>query len=292
MTQIIERLYAENPIDGTDTFNQVRFYEATDSSGTGTALIAIVSIDTTTINPIDPGFTMYTHTTGDNTKYVSATYYSTTNNNETRRSDWVLQGQDRWDTMFTSELQDSTSSVWTATDRSYIKGKALQALFPDFFYESIDTSLTVVNNSTTQTKIYTVPIGIFQISEVGVGNPNSFTQPFRLVIQDNWEFEQNKLRFFNMSGLSDTYPLRIVASKKYMEVGQVPTRLDPLAMLYMKMSAYQKLADDYPRYLKWSRLQKGNKVTLEGLRLLIKDLRNQFEEERGRQKSLFRSGRI
>ena len=191
--------------------------------------------------------------------------------------------------MFMDELQDTASAVWSANDREYIKQKALEALYPDFFYEVIDTSLTV-DKDTTPSHTYTTPFGIFYISEVGIGKPNDqANQPFTILNDENWSFEQDKLHIYSLAGVTDAYQIRLIASKKYLEVGEVPTRLDPLVMYHLRMSAYIKLADDFPRFLKWSKLQKGSKVTLEGLRLLIKDYERRFLEERERMKSLARS---
>lgn len=288
MAAIVVRLYSNNPNDGTTSFDQVKFYEATSSAGAGKALITTVSIDTTNRNPIDPGFTSKLHTTGDNTKYAASAWYNSTTTVETRTSDWVLQGEDRWDTMFKNEMQDTAEAVWTATDRKSYKSRALEALYPDFFFESIDTSLTIANNSTTQTHQFSLPFGMFLVAEVGVGKPNDQTnQPFKILHPDNWTIEQDKLNIKSLSGLTDTHQIRMIGSKKYMEVGEIPLRLDPLALIHMRMSAYLRLSDDYPRFLKWSRMQKGTKVTFAELKAWIKDLDRLFEAEKGRLRDMF-----
>lgn len=288
MAAIVTRLYAENPKNLTDDFSHVKFYDATDSSGSGKALLATVAIDTSNTNPIDSGFTSYLHNTGDNTKYVSASYYYNdgATSRETRTSEWVLQGQDRWDTMFKNEMQDSAEAVWDATDRQYFKERALEALFPDFFFEKIDTSLTVDNNSSSQTYQYTLPQGFFYIAEVGIGRPNSQSvQKFVIVTPDNWKVEQNKLMFASLSGLTDDYDIRLVGSKKYMEVGEVPVRLDSLIMIHLRMSAYMQMSDDFPRFLKWSRMQKGTKVSFAEMKEWVKSLDRMFQAEKQRIKS-------
>lgn len=293
MAAIVVRLYADNPKTGTTDFSQVRFYSATNSSGASQTLIKAVNIDTANINPVDPGFTSYLHTTGDDTLYVASSWYNATTTVETRLSPWILQGQDRWDTMFMDELRDTAAAVWTASDRSYLKQKALEALFPDFFYEVIDTSLIVTNNATTQTHSLTIPFGIFYIAEVGIGKPNDqANQPFKILMAENWRFEQNQLNILSLSGLVDGRQIRLIASKKFLEVGEVPRRLDPLVMLHLRMSAYTWLADDYPRFLKWGRLQKGTKITLEGLRALIADYERKFNQEKLRMKELWMASKI
>lgn len=287
------KLFSDNPKDGTTTFNQVRFYQADDSSGTNSALIATVAIDTSNLNPIDPGFTYYIYTSGNTSKFYASTWYQSASAVETDKSTWIQGGQDRWDQMFMDEMQDTTSSVWTSTDRGYFKTKALEALYPDLFYESIDTSLTIVNNSTTQTYTYALPFGMFYVSEVGIGSIDSqSTVKFSLVQPNNWKVEQNRLVFGSLASMGDGYTIRLVGSKKYTEVGQVPVRFDPVVMYHLRMSAYLKMADDFPRFLTWARLQKGTKVQFENIRLHAREYERIFNNELSKVKDLMQAVRI
>lgn len=284
------KLYSENPTDGTTTFDKVRFYEATDANGSGATLIATVSIDTENINSVDPGFTSYSYTNGNSARYYASSWYNSLNTIETDKSDYLLADQDRWDTLFKNELQDTASDVWSSADRARFKEAALQALYPDFFYETIDTSIEVVNNSTNRYFQYTIPFGIFYISEVGVGSPNDQSnEPFKIILPDNWVIDQNKLVFRSLGSLTDGYPLRLVCSKKYVAVGEVPTRLDPLVLYHLRMNAYLKLADDYPRFLTWARLQKGTKVSFESLRTQAAMFERMFNSEKEKMKEMGRA---
>lgn len=288
----VVKLFADNPKDGTTSFDKVRWYEANDSSGTGVTLIATSDINTANINPIDPGFTSYVYSSGSTSKYYASSWYNSSNTTETDKSAYVQGGQDRWDTMFAEEMQDTAAAVWSSTDRARFKTKALEALFPDFFYDTINTDLTV-DNDTAPSLQYTLPFGIFSVAEVGVGKPNdTVNQPFRIVHPNNWRVEQNKLVFGSLSGLTDDYDIRLVCSKKYLEVGEVPQRLDPLVMYHLRMSAYIKMADDYPRFLTWARLQKGTKVSFENLRVHAREFERMFNAEKDRVKDLLPSGRI
>jgi len=287
------KLYSDNPDNGIDSFDKIRFYEATDNDGTGATLIATVAINIANVNPIDPGFTSTPYTSGSTTKYYASTWYNSITGAETDKSDWILGGTDRWDTMFRLLMKDTAKTVWADADLAEFKRNAIEALYPEFFYESIDTSLTVVNNSTTKTKSYSLPLGIFNISEVGVGNPNDEDNyPFGIVVASNWNIEQNKLVFGSLSDLTDGYPIRLICSRKYYDVGQVPARLDSLIMLHLRKSAYMQMVDDYPRFLNWSRLQKGTRVTFEGLKLLVNQYDNMFQKEKDRIKDMERSTRL
>lgn len=279
MAATVIRLYAENPKDGTSTFDQIRFYEATDSSGTGKTLLNTSNVSTSNTSPIDPGYTTYLHTSGDTTKYAATAWYNSTSGAETRTSSWVLQGEDRWDTMFKDEMQDTAEAVWTATDRGYFKDKALEALFPDLQRIVVDSTLSIDKTSGAEQYTYSIPSGIVEIFEVGVGDVDNITSTFKIAHPDNWKVEQNKVHFDSLASYDDAETIRLVASKKFMEVGEAPTRFDPLVMMHLRMSAYIKLADDYPRFLKWSRLQKGTKVSFENLRVHAREFERKFKDE-------------
>lgn len=283
----IIKLYAKNPKDGTDTFDKVRFYEASDSDGTGATLLQTVDVDTDNISVIDGGYTSYTYTAGDTDNYYASTFYDSTDDIETDYSDWVQGGQDRWDQKFSEELNDSDGDVWDSDLRDRFKTDALNALYPDFFREVIDTSLTIANETDNQQYIYTVPAGIFSISEVGVGETDTDatnTRDFSKVKHDYWTFEKNKLHFHSLSGLSHGDTIRLIAGKKYLSVGEVPDYLDPLAVLHMRMSAYIRLADDYPRFETWARMQKGTRVSFENLRVHAREFERKFKEMKAEMK--------
>jgi len=275
-------LYSKNPNDGTTNFDQVKFYEATDSSGTGATLLTTKDIDTTRTTIIDAGYTSHTYTGGDTDNYYASTFYNSTSTTETDYSDWVQGGQDRWDTKFMTEMDDSSSEVWSASLRDEFKQDALNALYPDFFREVIDTSLTIQNETNDQTYVYTVPFGIFGIQEVGVGDvdttSSTSSRDFAKVKNDYWTFEKNKLHFHSLSGLSHGETIRLIGSQKFLTVGEVPEYLDALALLHMKMDAYAKLADDFPRFKTWARLQKGTRVSFENLRVHAREFERKFKE--------------
>jgi len=282
------KLYCKNPNDGTDSFDKVKWYEADDSSGTSASALQTggvdveTSIDISTVEAINPGYTTYMYQSGDTSKYYASTWYNSTSGAETGYSDWTQGGQDKWDEKFKQEMDDTSSEVWSSDMRAEFKKDALDSLFPDFFREVIDTSLTIQNETDNQTYIYTVPFGIFNISEVGVGNTDtdsSNARDFEKVKNDYWTFEKNKLHFHSLSGLNDGETIRLIASKKYLDVGEVPEYLDPLAMLHMKMNAYLDLANDYPRFKKWGRLQKGTRVSFENLRVQAREFERKFKEK-------------
>jgi hypothetical protein len=277
------KCFSKNPKDGTTTFDKVRFYEATDDEGTGATLIATVAIDSSTADTINPGFTFFIYPTGDESKYYATKWYNSVNFIESSYSTWVQGGQDRWDTLFMNDLQDTSSAVWSSTDRSNFKKAAIEALYPDFFLNTIDTSLSIANNSTNQTYTYNVPFGIFKITEVGIGNVNKtslLSRDFKVLKADYWKHEGKTLNLGSLSGLTDGSIIRLVGSKKYTDVGEVPERLDTLVLIHMKMNAYLRLADDYPRFLTWAKLQQGTKVSFENLRVHAREFERKFRENK------------
>lgn len=273
--------YSDNPKDGTTTFDKVRFYRADDTSGTNETLIATVDIDTTTTTAIHPGFTSYVDSAGVLTKYYASSWYNSTSAVETNRSTYVLAGKDRLDTRFENDMQDADEEVFSQTDKADFKKDAIEALYPEFYRDVIDTSLEVAYSSTSTKYIYTVPFGIFSITEVGYGNINAdstTSHDFKTVKPAYWKFEGNQLRFDSLPPWQDGDTIRLVAQKKYLEMGEVPVYLDSLLLLHMKMSAYLKMADDYPRFLKWGQLQNGTKVSFENLRVHAREFERKFND--------------
>lgn len=273
----IIKLSVPNPLDGTTTFTSVRFYEATDSSGTGASLLSTESISTTYRSQIDPGFTTYTYTSGATNKYYAARYYNTTTAATSDYTAWTLGGKDRWDTLFETAMDDASNSVWRQAVVLQFKNWALEALFPDLYRQVIDTSLTLDYDS-SPTYTYTVPYGIFHISEVGVGDIENSTSTFTIVHPDNWTLENSTLHFKSLSGLPDLGTIRLICHKKYLEVGEVPERFDHFVLYHMKMNAYLYLADDFPRFKQWAQLQEGTKVSFENLRVHAREFERKFIE--------------
>jgi len=276
------KLSASNPTDGTTTFDKVRFYEATDSDGTGATLLSTVSVDTTTINQIDPGFTTYTYTLGSTAKYYATKYYNSSSTLATDYTTWVLGGKDRWDTMFENEMEDTTNDVWSTTTTSRFKKWALSALYPDLYRQVIDETLTFDDETYT----YTIPFGIFHISEVYVGDTSNSTSTLVKVYPDNWALENSTLHIFNLNGLTDGETIRLIANKKYLEVGEVPEDFDRIVMHHMKMNAYLYLSEDFPRFKQWAQLQEGTKVSFENMRVQAREFERKFIEGKAELRTL------
>ena len=265
-----------NPLDGTTTFDQIQFGQADDSSGTNAAVQQTSSIDTTRRTPINPGFTTYTKTDGATNKYYAVRYKNSSSGVTTDWSPWVLGGKDRWDTLFETEMSDTTNTVWSQAVVASFKQQALEALYPDLFDPSvIDTSLTL-DNDTTPSYQYDIPFGMFNITEVGFGDIDNVTSRFTIVQHDNWKVEGNKLHFMSLSGLTDDAVIRLVGSKKYLEVGEVPERYDYIALNHLKMSAYLFLSEDFPRFKQWGQLQEGTKVSFENMRVQAREFERKF----------------
>jgi hypothetical protein len=281
MANII-KLSVKNPDDGTTTFDQIRFYEADDSSGSGASLLNTSDVDTVNITPVDPGNTTYSHTTGSTSKYYAARYYNSSSGNISDYTTWTLGGEDRWDIMFENELQDTANAVWTAADLKRYKKRALNALYPDLYRIVIDTSLTMDLTSGAEEYEYTLPFGVFDVSEVGTGDVDNIDSTFKVTANDNWKVENNILHFTNISEYSDGDTIRLVAAKKFLSVGEVPEIYDELVMYHLRMSAYLRLADDYPRYLTFAKLQKGTAVSFENLRVHAREFERKFEEGKAR----------
>lgn len=273
----IIKISVPNPIDGTTTFDKIRFYEATDSAGSGATLLATSSIDTSLRYQIDLGETSYTYTSGSTSRYYAGKYYNSTSGLLSDFTTWVLGGKDRWDTMFENDLGDTANAVWSQDDIARYKKWALEALYPDLYRQVIDTSLTL-DNDTTPSYTYSVPFGIFHISEVGIGDIQNSTSTFSIVRADNWTFENSTLHFKQLPSSESSATIRLIANKKYLEVGEVPDRFDRFVIYHLRMSAYLRLADDFPRFKTWGQLQGGSKVSFENLRVHAREFERKFVE--------------
>lgn len=284
------KLFSSNPQDGISSFDKTRFYQADDILGlTNKILIETDDINNSNSDLLNPGFTSLIYTTGSLLKYYASTWYNSVSLAETNPSSWVKGGQSRWDIQFMNEMKDTAEDIWTLTDRENFKKATVEALYPDLYRQVIDISLLVVNDETNQTYQYTVPYGIFAISEVGIGNvdkTSTIDRDFKVLKAGSWKFEKNILKFESLSGLTDGDIIRLVASKKYLDVGEVPERLDFLAMLYMRMSAFLQMADDYPRYKKWAQMQAGSKVSFAELRVHAREYERKFTEQKARIRDL------
>ena len=284
----IIKCFSDNPEDGASTFDKIKFYEANDSAGTGATLIQTVDVDTSTRDLNNPGYTVYLYGNGSTSKYYASKWYSTDLGYLTDYSTWVKGGEDRIDTLFKNELDDTAEAVFTATDRAYFKKAALEALHPEIFKIVIDTSITVENNSTTQTYEYALPHGMNQVLRVGIGNVNKTAledRTYKTIKNIYWSIEKDKIVFSNIGQLTDGYSLRIVGTRKYNHIGEVPIQFDWLILLHMKMSAYLQLADDYPRFKQWAQMQEGSKVSFENLRVHAREYERKFNTEKAKIKN-------
>ena len=282
------KIFIPNPNDGTATFDQVQHGQADDSSGTNAAVINTSSIDTTRRNQINPGTTNYTYTSGATNKYYSGRYKNSSSAVTTDWMTWTLGGKDRWDTMFENEMGDTTNAVWSQATVSRFKQWALESLFPDLVDTVIDTTLTIDNDDTPQ-NTYDVPFGIMNITEVGVGDVNNTTSRFKTVSHDNWKFEAGKLHIMSLSGLVTDEQIRLVATKKYLDIGEVPDRYDRFVMHHLKMSAYLNLAEDFPRFKTWAQLQDATKVSFENMRVHAREFERKFIEGKAEARELANS---
>lgn len=273
----IIKISVPNPLDGTSSFDKIRFFQANDSSGTGVSQIGSdTSIDTSTRYQLDPGVTSLTYTSGLTTKYYAAKYYNSSSGALSDYTTWVLGGKDRWDTMFETEMDDAANTVWSAADVANFKTWALNALFPELYRQVIDTSLTLDNDS-APSYTYTIPFGIFHISEVGIGDLNNSTSTFTKLHNDQWSMENSILHLYRIPPSESGATIRLIASKKYLEVGDVPEMYDSIAMDHMKMSAYLNLSEDFPRFKTYAQLQEGTKVSFENMRVQAREFERKFK---------------
>ncbi len=287
----IIKLSVANPIDGTTTFDKVRFYEADDANGTSAAVVATEDIDLSARSQIDPGATSSIYKSGSTSKYYAATYFNSSSSSETDKTTYIIGSKDRWDTLFETRMDDSANAVWSQSLVAAFKKDALDALFPDLFQQVIDTSLTL-DNDEAPSFTYTLPHGIFNVSEVGIGDIDNATSKWQELHADNWRIENSTLHILKLPTSESSAQIRLIASKKFLEVGDVPERYDAMVLYHLRMSANLDLADDFPRFKQWGRLQDGTKVSFENLRVHAREFERKFRDLKNEQRNLLYPGLI
>ena len=273
------KCFAPNPTDGTATFDKVRFYEADDANGTNAALIATVSISTTEKDLEDRGFTSYLYTTGSTSKYYAASYYNSTSLTETSKGAYIKGGRDRLDDKFLKLMEDTAEAVFDSTSRDRFLEATLEALYPEIQKEVVDTSLAIVKTASADTLLYSIPEGFSIITRVGVGAVETESD-YAEATTGNWTIEGNKLHFYSIDGYTNADVIRLIGLKKYLAIGEVPERYDPLMLLKMEAEAYRWMAKSYPRFEKWAQLQPGTKVSFENLRVSATNLEGEFMRQK------------
>jgi len=267
------KLFSTNPKDGATTFDKIRFYEANDAEGAGAAKIAEIAVDVSKKTLIDPGFTTYLYTSGSTSKYYASSYYNVGSGTETSKSAWTKGGQNRWDKMLLDWAEDDDEEVFDEDARSLFNKNILERLSPELEETLVNTTLTWDEDALT----YTVPDGISEILEIGIGDVDKageFDEP----LSELWSVEGRTLRFTKApSGVNDGDTMRLIHKRRHEEVGEVPTIYDPLILIGLQAEAYKWMASYYPRFEKFAQLRGGSGVSFEGLRAAAKDLDDEFK---------------
>ena len=269
-------LFAPNPEDGTETFNKVKFFEATDAEGAGATLLATVDIDLTTADVADAGFTKFIHETGDLNKFYSAAYFNSVSSLQSDYGSWMQGGRSRLYRKFQSLMGDTTNSVFPHEANIQFEEDAIEALYPEVQRQEVDTSLTIDEDNL----IYTLPRGFSEVTQVGVGDADDPDENFKTVKTGNWEIQEDKLRFMRIRDFNDGDTIRLVAMKKLSKIGEVPEMYDPILLLHMQGSSYRWMSARYPRFEAFSQLQTGSRVSFENLRVTADQFFNEFEKKK------------
>jgi len=275
-------LYAPNPKDGTASFDKVRFYEATDSGGTGQTLLSTVSVNLATRDMEDPGFTSYTHGSGSTAKYYASSYYNSTSASESSLGTYTKGGRDRLHSKFLTIVGDTGESYFDEDTVTQFEEDAIEAMFPELQREAVDVSLSISKSTTSEDQTYTIPPGFTSIHEVAVGDVDwtPTSDAFKLVKPSNWSLDSRTLHLYSLDGLQDTEVIRLIGLKKYDFIGEVPEKYDPLLLLHMQMSMYDWMASRFPRFEDFAQLRAGSGVDFDNLRVTAREFERRFKEEK------------
>ena len=267
-------LFAPNPEDGIETFDQVKFFEADDAEGGGAVLLTTVDIDLTTSDIADAGFTSFIHETGDLNKFYSAAYFNSISSLQSDYGSWMQGGRSRLYRKFQGLMGDTTNGVFPHEAVIQFEEDAIEALYPEIQRQSVDESLGVDEDNL----IYTLPRGISEVNQVGVGDADDPDGQFEIVSTSGWEIQEDKIRFSNLRKFQDGDVIRLVTFKKYRKTGEVPEMYDPALLLHMQGSSYRWMSARYPRFEAFSQIQKGTGVSFENLRVTAAQFLDEFEK--------------
>lgn len=270
MTLIID---GRNPSDGIATFDQMEFYSAS-SLGGSYSLLATVNIDTTTITDLSPGFTSYTHTAGDSSKFYKIRWKNSSSGAVSSYSN-EFQGETTvLDARFRIRMRDTNANnyFFSNDDIAQFRQDAIYSLYPSTWHETTDESLT----TSETTEIYTIPSGVTRLNKIDLIDADGLT----VARIKDYEVQSNKIIFH--TGPQNGYTMRLWVEKMFMKSAEVPELFDAYLLDYMALQAYKELEADRARAYKYVTVAKPDQGGLNSIRDIIIRLETSTEKRLNR----------
>lgn len=265
-------LNVRNPDDGTSTYNQIRIYRSTTQTGTFT-LQSTVNIDLSGATEFSTGFTSYTDPTGDTTYWYEFSYYSSSTLSESTLSTAIQGGTAYLDSRIRLELSDSDSTApnypfWSNSEVAAARQDAVDALYPAYFKDWVDTSLTTVQGSWT----YTLPPTLFNVSYIEVWDQTQ--SPYALITTiEDFDIVGGKIRLQNTSdvNLNSGYTMYIYCSKRITDSADVPSYMDDALIRKAISVLLRKLLWDRAKYQRYTTIIRPEGSNMPSIQSQIKD---------------------
>lgn len=254
---------ARNPDDGTTTYDQVEFHRATASGGTFT-LQSTVTIDTTTITDLSPGYTAWTDSSGTTSLYYKARWKASSSGAVSSLSDEFQGGTTILDTRFRRMMRDTNSAnyFFTNDDVANFRKDAIFSLWPGSWHEAIDESLT----SSDTTEKYNIPAGVTRINKMQLIDSDG------RIIATPKDYELVGRQIIFGVGLSNGYTIRLWVEKMFLKAAEVPETFDSYLLDFMMLQAYRVFEADRSKYFRYNTVAKPEGGNLPSIFNTIKRL--------------------
>lgn len=251
---------ARNPDDGVTTYDQVEFHRAT-SSGGSFVLQATVSIDSTTITDLSPGYTPWVDSSGTTSLYYKARWKNSASGAVSSFSDEFQGGTTILDTRFRRMMRDTNSSnyYFSNDDIANFRNEAIFSLWPATWHEGIDESLT----SDDTTEKYNIPAGVTRVNRIQLVNSDG------QVVSTPKDYEMVGRQIIFPVAPSSDYTMRLWVEKMFLKSAEVPEAFDSYLLDFMMLRAYREMEADRTKFYRYNTVIKPEGGNVPSLRAII-----------------------
>lgn len=272
-------LNVRNPDDGTSSYNQIKIYRSATQTGTFT-VIETANIDLSGATEFSTGFTSYTDSTGDTTYWYKFSYYQSASSSESTLSTAIQGGTAAIDSRIRLELSDSDTTApnypfWTNDEVAAARQDAVNALYPEYFKDWVDTSLTTSQNSWS----YTLPATLFNVEYIDVWDQTA-TPYNKITTITDFDVIGGKIYLNSTSdvNLDSGYTMYIHCSKRITESADVPSHMDEALMRKACAVLLRKLLWDRAKYQRYTTIIRPEGSNMPSIQQQIKDYEAFFNQ--------------
>jgi hypothetical protein len=252
-----------NPRDSTSTYDQI-VLESASAQGGSYSNVTTASVSTSNKTDLSPGYTSYTHTSGDTTKWYRYQFKNASSSIVTPYSREFRGGYSEIDQDFRRAMRDTNSSNYFFTDDDVagFRRRAVESLWPVTWQEVVDESLSTDGS----TEKFTYPSGVTRVADVEFVDSNG-----RVVyVPSGYRRRGNQLIFD--SAPSSGYTIRLQVEKMFTKWVEVPHFFDSYIIDSMRLQAYKEFEADRMQYYKYNSVVNSEGGNIPSIRLVIQNL--------------------